>query len=90
VSVTTKTADGRSTTVLYQLLSQRPRGGGRGARAKVTSVVVEDDPEVVYVPRYATTVYDPVWITGRRFPWASAWAGLPRRLRARHYGWRHH
>ncbi len=64
VSVTTKAADGRTTTVLYQLLStagNAPARVAKAPRATVTSVVVEDEPEVVYVPRYRYYSYDPVW-----------------------------
>lgn len=67
VTVTTKTADGRTTTVLYQLLSTAAnapaaRVATTAPRAAVTQVVVQDDdPEVVYVPRYRYYGYDPVW-----------------------------
>ncbi len=65
VTITTKTSDGRTTTVLYQLLSTAASAPARVAtapRATVTSVVVQnDDPEVVYVPRYRYYSYDPVW-----------------------------
>jgi hypothetical protein len=66
VTVTTKTADGRTTTVLYQLLSTAGNAPARVAaapRASVTNVVVvqDDDPEVVYVPRYRYYSYDPAW-----------------------------
>ncbi|MES1194823.1 MAG: hypothetical protein ABUL65_02940 [Opitutus sp.] len=68
VTITTKTAEGRTTTVLYQLLSTAgnapaARVATTAPRATVTSVVVQDDdPDVVYVPRYRYYGgYDPVW-----------------------------
>ena len=65
VTITTKTPDGRTTTVLYQLLSTAGNAPARVAtapRATVTSVVVQEEPEVVYAPRYRYySSYDPVW-----------------------------
>lgn len=65
VTVVTKAADGRVTTVAYQLLSTAGNAPARVApapRATVTNVVVQDDePDVVYVPRYRYYSYDPVW-----------------------------
>ncbi len=68
VTITTKAPDGRTTTVLYQLLSTAAnapaaRTATTAPRATVTRVVVQDDePEVVYVPRSRYySYYDPVW-----------------------------
>lgn len=74
VTVTTKSADGRLNTVLYQLLSSI---GTVPAAAPVsvttpavvpvatpTTVVVTNEPEVIYVPSRRYYSYDPLWV-----PW---------------------
>jgi hypothetical protein len=96
VTVVTKAADGRTTTVLYQLLATAASAPARVAtapRATVTNVVVQDAPEVVYydAPRYRYYGYDPVW---DYWPPVTLGIGLGWTFHGGyygrgHYGWHH-